>query len=400
MLKECYSRSRISNYSHEQILTVLDNKGEIHEGNSSFYAIWSKLDGNKTIYDVIKDIQSEYNITEESELMDDVLHVVETMKELGIVEYDRKFVPPINHIDNKILATHFAITSYCNLRCSHCYLKEKNNIYVSSKDFENVLNELANNGILSIEISGGEPMTHKSFLDFINLAKRYGFYIKLFTNATLINESNVEILKRSIDSFRVSLDGAEKTHELRRGKGSFHKTISAIKLLRGSNVQVSMTVDDINYDELGKVKQISENLGAKFEASPVVPYSHIQFTNDKLRLIQSKINGGLLAENCIGQRAEYRGINCEAGKRLLYVNSNLDVTPCPLLHQEKWHIGNLRQNSLHNILYGDEYNHVVNKLNILRSKCAACNACQFWCAAIVDQSIDNISPLCVRKNEQ
>ena len=98
MLKECYSRSRISNYSHEQILTVLDNKGEIHEGNSSFYAIWSKLDGNKTIYDVIKDIQSEYNITEESELMDDVLHVVETMKELGIVEYDRKFVPPINHI--------------------------------------------------------------------------------------------------------------------------------------------------------------------------------------------------------------------------------------------------------------------------------------------------------------
>lgn len=397
MLKECYSRSRISNYSQEQILTVLDNKGELYEGNSTFYEIWSRLDGNKTVFDVIKEIQIEYNIADENELRKDVLHMVEAMKELGIVEHERQHVPLINYIENKILATHFAITSYCNLRCSHCYLKEKNNTYVSREEYEKVLKELADNGILSIEISGGEPMAHKLFLDFIILAKRYGFYIKLFTNATLISESNVEVLRNCIDSFRISLDGVEKTHELRRGKGSYSKTINAIKLLRGCDVQVSMTVDDKNCDELEDVRKISEELGAKFEASPVVPYSHIQFTNDKLRQIQGKINRSILAENCSGKRAEYKGINCEAGKRLLYINSNLDVTPCPLLYQEKWQIGNLRNNSLNSILESDEYINVANKLNILRSNCSACNACQFWCAAIVDQSIDNISPLCIRK---
>lgn len=88
---------------------------------------------------------------------------------------------------------------------------------IALKDFEDLLKDLADIGVLTIEINGGEPLTHDEFFTFIRLAKEFSFYIKLFTNVTLINANNVECIKKYIDCYRVSLDGNIITHDLRRG---------------------------------------------------------------------------------------------------------------------------------------------------------------------------------------
>jgi radical SAM protein with 4Fe4S-binding SPASM domain len=396
MLNSYYYRNRLSNYSSRQVITILDCNGAIYEGNYTFYEVWSRLDGKKTLNEIIGDIQNEYCIEDKSEIREDVLQIINTMKKMSIITQKRNTAPQINNIDNKIISVHFAITSYCNLNCSHCYLDNKQRHFVSYMDFERTLKDLADNGVLSIEISGGEPLIHKNFSQFISLAKDMGFFVKLFTNATLIGENNIEEMRTNVDSFRISLDGTEKTHDLRRGIGTFHKTMNALHLLKGRDVQVSMTVDDVNYKDIEDVNKISESVGARFEASPVVPYSHISFTQDKLRFIQSKINKVLLSDKCSGKRADIRGINCEAGIRLLYVDSNLDVTPCPLLNSPKWHIGSLKDKTIGELLCCKDYNRVMYLLEQLKSGCISCNMCQFWCAAIVDQTSEKISPLCIR----
>ena len=51
------------------------------------------------------------------------------------------------------------------------------------------------------------------------------------TNATLIEESNVETLTRLFCRFQISVDGSDAaTHDFYRGKGSYTKTERAIEL--------------------------------------------------------------------------------------------------------------------------------------------------------------------------
>lgn len=397
MLNNYYSRKRLSNYNSTQILTIIDSKGELYEGNFAFYEIWSRLDGKHSVEEIIKDIQVEYDATEIIGFENDIISIIKEMLEYELIDEDNTIVPQINYIENHILATHIAITSYCNLHCSHCYLDEKNCGLIALKDFENLLKDLADIGVLTIEISGGEPLTHDEFFTFIRLAKEYGFYLKLFTNATLINTNNVECIKKYIDCYRVSLDGNLMTHDLRRGNGSFAKTFAALRLLEGCNVQLTMTVDDVNCNDIIAVRHMASDLNFKFEASPVVPYTHIKFTYDKLNLIRGKINETILSDNAQNKRANIKGVNCEAAIRSLYVSSNLDLTPCPLLYQSKWHIGNLKNLSIKTLLISDKYINILKYLDELKSNCRGCNKCQFWCAAIVDQTLEKVSPFCVKR---
>jgi len=396
-----YSRSRLSNYNSENILTVLDSNGKIFEGNFSFYEVWSKLDGKTRISEIIKNIQSQFNESDPNEIEKDILSIIDEMLKLGLIDQENKIIPQINKSDNQILVTHIAITSYCNLQCTHCYLDQRNDHSITLEEFDTILKDLANLGVLTIEIGGGEPLTHKNFHEFIKLAKKYGFYIRLFTNATLINSKNIINIKKNVDSFRISLDGDKGTHDLRRGKNSFANTLAALQLLENCNLQIVMTVDDTNYNDICAVKKISNQLNFKLEISPVAPYSHIQFTHDKLNFILGKINENFLAEERENKRADIRGVNCEAAVRLLYIDSELNLTPCPLIYQKKWHIGCLKNKSINELLTSDTYKKIVTSLDRLKSKCLDCNKCQFWCAAIIDQTPDKISPFCLRnKNEK
>lgn len=396
MLNEYYSRSRISNYNSNGTLIVLDYNGEVYEGNYTFFEVWSKLDGKTKIIDIIKEFQETFYETDPREIEQDVIDIIATMKNMSIINQDHSFVPSINNTDTRLLSVHFAITSSCNLHCQHCYLNNIKPKFVPFEKYEVILKDLANIGILSLEISGGEPIVHNNFIEIIKLAKLYGFYVKLFTNATLINITNITEIKRYVDCYRISLDGIEESHDYRRGCGTFRRTLKALELLKGADVQVSMTIDDINYKDIDKVhKIVCEDLHFKFEVSPVVPYSHIQFTHDKLRLVQKKINESILKRNTT-TRANIRGVNCNAAIGQLYINSELMVTPCPLLYQEKWHIGNLTNHSIRELLDSLTYTKIVQSLKAIKSNCSRCDKCQFWCAAIVDQTKDKISPLCIQ----
>lgn len=392
---ECYSRCRISNYNSEGVLTVLDSDGELLECNNTFYEVWCRLDGKTKTSSVVKEILNQYDVSNHDEIREDVMNVIDDMLKYGLINKDNNILPQINHVENCILSSHIAITSCCNLNCSHCYLDHKNHSSITANEFEMVLRNLAQNGILTIEMSGGEPLTHSQCLNFLRRAKEYGFYIKLFTNATLINSANLDNLKKYVDCFRVSLDGGERVHDLRRGRGTFSKTLYALQLLRNCKVQISMTVDDNNYSDIDIVRRISDELGMRFELSPVVPYPHLQIPFDKLKFIQEQINKSLLDKmGSDSKRANIQGINCEAAIRLLYINSQLDVFPCPLLYNGKWFVGNLRNASLQELLNCENYKKVVRSLNRLKTKCVACNKCQYWCAAIVEQTKDKRSPFC------
>jgi radical SAM protein with 4Fe4S-binding SPASM domain len=395
-----YSRIRLSNYNSKDILTVLDRNGEIFTGNFSFYEVWSKLDGKTSVSKIIENIKNQFHESDSIEIENDVLNIIDEMLKHGLIDKGNIKVPVINKIENKLLSAHVAITSYCNLQCKHCYLNQKNNCFISLEEFNILLKDLTDLGILTIEIGGGEPLMHKDFYKFIEIAKNYGFYLRLFTNGILINSNNIDHIKKNINSFRISLDGNQETHDFRRGKNSFASTLEALKLLKNCDVQISMTVDDNNFNDISIVKEISKKLNFKFEVSPVVPYSHIQFTHDKLNLILSKINESFSVKERKNKRADFRGPNCEAANRLIYIDSEFNLTPCPLLNQKEWHIGSLKNKSINELLTSDNYKKIATSLNKLKQRCNNCNKCQFWCAAIINSTPNRLLPFCLRNDNE
>lgn len=392
-----FYRNRLSKFD-DGTLTLINNCGQLYEGNDTFYKIWAQFDGNKSLAEIVSEFQNQFDSSLAEEIRSDIVEIVGDMLNLGIIDELKRPEMPILFTNSDLLSAHIAITNRCNLKCNHCYLKGQEICSITREEYRSLLDELKSIGILTIEISGGEPLLHNDFLWFLSLTKELGFYVKLFTNATLLTIENVQDIIRNVDSFRISIDGGEITHNLRRGKGAYLKTISALPLLKGSDVQISMTIDADNVSDIIHVKNIAESYDFKFELSPVVPYDSIHSTRRKMIDLMREINKTMMYIGTVGRRYAHTGINCEAAIRQLYINSKLQVFPCPLLSEDKWMIGHLRENKLTHILNSVRYFEVLNNLNILKSNCVKCNNCSFWCAAMVDQMKDKKSPFCLYKN--
>jgi len=115
------------------------------------------------------------------------------------------------------------LTMQCNLKCIHCYRNTCNEPFgsMNEKTYTKILLELKENDVKKIWIYGwGEPFLHPRILDFMEIAKNYGFYVAINTNGTLIDDDIAEFLvKQGIDEIAISIDSAfpEKYEKIRIG---------------------------------------------------------------------------------------------------------------------------------------------------------------------------------------
>lgn len=157
--------------------------------------------------------------------------------------------------------THFQmeLTSRCNERCLHCYipheLKEGD---ISPDLFYSVLDQLEELGAWHITLSGGEPMLHSHFKEFLRAAKDRDFYVSILSNLTRLDDEIVEIMAEgNKSSVQVSLYSMIPEHhdEITQLLGSHAKTIAAIEKLIANDipVQVSCPTMKENKNDFGDV---------------------------------------------------------------------------------------------------------------------------------------------------
>jgi radical SAM protein with 4Fe4S-binding SPASM domain len=198
-----------------------------------------------------------------------IVNVIKGIAEYGITKPQKLYAPFLVVWD---------YTNACNLNCKHCYKKAGKPAAdeLSTKERKNVINQLAEAGVVSIAFSGGEPLTQKDFFDVAKYASRKGMYVSLATNGTLINKDIAKKIKQSgIKYVEISLDGTEKTHDKFRGvKGAWKRTIKGIKncVNVGLMTCVATTVTKYNYNEIPKLIDLSIKLGAeRFIAFNFIP---------------------------------------------------------------------------------------------------------------------------------
>ena len=315
--------------------------------------------------------------------------------------------------DHPVLETfHVELTSKCNERCVHCYIPHENkNTEIDYHLMIQALNQCKELGVLTIIFSGGEPMLHPNFCDFLRYAKDLDFNVTILSNLTLLNESILEALMyRHASCVNVSLYSMDaNVHDsITTVNGSFEKTKSNILRLIDNNVpvQINCPIMEQNKDSFHEVVK----WGQSHKCSVITDYlimARSDHSTDNLdnrltvddlpsvikRLIESDV---VFQSNVRGLQAEQTGISkihaedrvCGVGMSTLCMVAVGTVYPCAGWQQ--YDCGNLKENTLRQIW---ENSSQIKYLRSLRqkdfSKCMTCKDFDFCLMCMSRNSNEN-----------
>ena len=190
----------------------------------------------------------------------------------------KNFLPPT---PKKLI---LMVTSRCNLNCQFCDIPEGDHGHkdLPKEQVFKIIDSIHSLGVEDLEITGGEPLLYKDLWEVVKYAVSYKIKVHIATNGLLVREQIDEIKNHQIETFCISIDGKEKTHdELRNLNGAYSRTIDAIKLLKENNKKVSVgfVVTNKNVYELEDIYNYFTSQDIYVTFWPVNHQPDLRFTN-------------------------------------------------------------------------------------------------------------------------
>jgi radical SAM protein with 4Fe4S-binding SPASM domain len=275
-------------------------------------------------------------------------------------------------------------TNICNLNCPMCRTKKipkKDRKEMTLKEFKVILSKLSTKPKLLMLWNNGEPLINNHIYEMIKYAKKTGIkYVKICTNATLLNHDNsIKLLKSKIDEILIGFDGATKeTYEFFRRGSDFEKVKKNIsnlcklrnKLNTKTKIGIEFVLNKKNEDEIDKIKQLAHNI-------------KVNFIRLKTMYIDNKNNSSILPKNKEFWRYQndvttYRGdfSSCEYLHNHLYINVNGDVIPCCDYSLDKsYTFGNIFKKSLSEIWNSTKFEDFRRTIHTNKDKLKHCKNC-------------------------
>ena len=243
------------------------------------------------------------------------------------------------------------LTRHCNLRCVHCYLDEQTRKKsdfrrVSMSKWLDVIDQVTSAGCLYLYFTGGESMLHPDFPEIYTHARKNGLMVMVFTNATVISDTILEIFDayppQHID---ISIYGATRqTYEsVTKVKGSYEKCMQGIEQLQshGFVVKLKTILMSINQHELVAMERLAQDKGASFRFDAMIfprlngDKTPIQHRVAPDQVIEKEFLSNKLSaewrdayERMSGNKANADLYQCGAGLTLFHIDPDLQLRPC------------------------------------------------------------------------
>ena len=165
---------------------------------------------------------------------------------------------------------HWSITGRCNFRCKHCLVSAPHTKFghPTTEQLLSLVDQMAECGIASVSITGGEPLIREDFWQIIDAVSDHGINLSvIFTNGYLVNEELLDGLEaRGLHpGFQMSYDGIGWHDWLRGFKGAEAAVDRAFALLnsRGYHVDAAMCLHKGNIDTIRESVLHLASLGVK-----------------------------------------------------------------------------------------------------------------------------------------
>lgn len=177
---------------------------------------------------------------------------------------------------------HVEIASECNERCIHCYIPhEFKQDLMDINLFDSILRQVIELKLLHITISGGEPMLHPSFIDFMRKCRKADLSVNILSNLTLLNDEMIKEMKLNpLLSVQTSIYSMKSNiHDgITNQKGSLNKTIASVIKLIENNIPVQIACPILK-DNVGSYQEVKEwttkhNISFGFDYSIMAQYNH------------------------------------------------------------------------------------------------------------------------------
>lgn len=234
------------------------------------------------------------------------------------------------------------VTNSCNLRCVHCYLsRDRTIIFMKNLElYRKMLEDFADNGFINLTVTGGEPFLNPDIFEFLKTGRELKYVLNLKTNGTLIDEESAQKLAElKLKTVDVSIYSAipEEHDSITGMKGSFEKSVKALKLLKKAGVRVAVvTVVIYKLEGWKGVYDLSRELGVDFTMAPGV-FASLD-NRSEVEDLKNSIDDFIdFYKYCdlIGKKqplpyySDSVFAGCGGGKDSIYVDSSFNIRPCP-----------------------------------------------------------------------
>jgi radical SAM protein with 4Fe4S-binding SPASM domain len=320
-------------------------------------------------------------------------------------------------------------TMRCNLKCKHCAVSDNTiaNNRSDELDLEKMKTALLNISKImgsnkELSFLGGEPLLGQDFLSVAKFAHENGFKLGLSTNATLINEAFAKCASELDIHVQISIDGPNREeNDFIRGKGTWDKAISAIKLLQKYNIRLQtnmvfhkenlhlipdyiylgkkLNIKDLRLIPLIEMGRAKKNLkSSQMEAMVDVMINLIKKDSSTIPYIQSTNFMGLV----LNARITTRMISCGTGIITLLLDPKGDIYPCMNNYNSKFKICNVFDDNLEKSFFNSPIKKDFSAFNIknLNETCSKCDF-KYICGGLCrgetfsnTQNIRNPHPYC------
>jgi len=293
-------------------------------------------------------------------------------------------------IENHFLrSVQIELTKKCNENCIHCYIVNKHEKELVTNEWLNIIDQLTEMGCGDVVITGGELFTRKDTVEIIRYARKKLMLLDIFSNLTLLNDEEIDVIsKLYVRSVQASVySNSEEIHDrITQKKGSFKKTVHALERFKANGIQIAIKYPlmTLNYNDLDKLKDFAEKMGAILQIDPVISVK----TNGDKTPLQYRLEDEQILERIVtrpdvnflmdseiprGKRKIIASkIICGAGLNAIYINANGVVWPCVAFPLD---LGNLQITSLRSIWQKSDA--LKNWRRYTWSDVKKCNVCKY-----------------------
>ncbi len=300
------------------------------------------------------------------------------------------------------LIAQFYSTNRCNFKCDMCnFWRNKNKNEIPLEKFKEIIDDLKKMGCCFVNFTGGEPLLLKDIIERIEYVKKIKNipYMHMVSNGYLLDKEMAKKLNNArIDGISISINAiGENNDKITKVKGSFDKSINAIKNLKEYAPKIHVSINSMitpwNIKELYELLDLSEKLkvdykfqaisnhplfekrkvnmeGKKFDKVPIEEVKEfINVIKKKKYILNSKyylsqIPNYFLSENKDGLFSE----KCLTPYYFCEFKENGEFSPC--LTGTRWNTKHsIYKNRLKNILKSEDY-------KVLQKDLEKCRICQ------------------------
>jgi radical SAM protein with 4Fe4S-binding SPASM domain len=275
------------------------------------------------------------------------------------------------------------------LACRYCYAGATPDIgeeLLSIERLFEIIDEAADLGISTINVSGGEPFEHPKIFRIIERIVEKGIYPAISTKACLGNATVQRLANLGLQSMQVSLDSANPTiSDYLVGREGHHcRVIGTIKRLIGNDIKVlvNAVITSYNIRTLPDLARLLEQLGVsefwlapymhslgRHEGELVPTEADTQWLRDKLVEIKAecpnlRVNSPLItpSSHVAGSEAQTTRMPsprmyCGVGVHGFVLLPDGRVTVCErLIDGSRFIVGDLRSQSILEMWRSPEWN--------------------------------------------